>query len=110
MSFRVMPSQRFLNLTVWLTGVESDSLDLTHNTAAGVNVELPKFSMSRLFRMKEDSPEESTETSDESLKEGRIGYTNISLAEIAADCHLNTQGHHVSTYQLYPADAKASLG
>lgn len=62
--------------------------------------------------MKKDlpSPEEESSASQDSLKEARIGYVNVSLAEIAADCHLTTQGHHISTYQLYPADTKASLG
>ena len=61
--------------------------------------------------MKEDFPSASEESAiEEPLKEARIGYVNVSLAEIAADCHLNTQGHHISTYQMYPADPKASLG
>lgn len=77
-----------------------------------LNAGRPKFSLSRLFKMKEDIPPESAsaQMEDEALKEGRIGYVNVSLSELAAACHLNTHGHHVSTYQLYPADAKASLG
>lgn len=111
MNFRVLPGQRFLNLTVWLTGVRGESLGT--NSSASVSIEPPKFSLSRLFKMKKDLPSASPSdesTSEETLKEARIGYVNVSLAEIAADCHLNTQGHHISTYQLYPADAKASLG
>jgi len=61
--------------------------------------------------MKKDLPAPPEESEiEEPLKEVRLGYINVSLAEIAADCHLNTQGHHVSTYQIYPADPKASIG
>lgn len=106
-----MPGQRFLNLSVWLTGVRGETFEMTSSSAASVSIEPPKFSLSRLFQMKKDLPSPPEESaSEEPLKEARIGYVNVSLAEIAADCHLNTQGHHISTYQLYPADPKASLG
>ena len=111
LNFRVLPGQRFLNLSVWLTGVRGETFGMTNNSAASVSIEPPKFSLSRLFQMKEDFPSASEESAiEETLKEARIGYVNVSLAEIAADCHLNTQGHHISTYQMYPADPKASLG
>lgn len=114
--FRLLPGQRFLNLSVWLTGVRSDEFSTTSASAASVSVEKPRFSLSRLFKLKKDLPDEHEQTTtttpatEESLKEARLGYVNVSLAEIAADCHLNTSGHHISTYQLYPADLKASLG
>lgn len=111
MEFQVIPGQRFLNLSIWLTGVRGEELGLTNSSAASVSVEAPKFSLSRLFKMKKDlPPREESSPIEESLKEARIGYVNVSLAEIAADCHLTTQGHHISTYQMYPADTKASLG
>ena len=111
MDFHVMPGQRFLNVSVWLTGVPGEEFGSTESSAASVSIKPPKFSFSRLFKMKKDLPTPPEESEiEEPLKEVRIGYVNVSLAEIAADCHLNTQGHHVSTYQLYPADPQASIG
>lgn len=114
LNFRVVPGQRFLNLSVWLTGVRGDQFDLSNESMATASAARPKFSFSRLFKMQSDLPTTNTQEPpsppEEPLKEARIGYVNVSLAEIAADCHLNTQSHHISTYQLYPADTKASLG
>ncbi|XP_045024455.1 PDZ domain-containing protein 8-like isoform X1 [Daphnia magna] len=112
LDFGVLPGQRFLNLSVWLTGVQGDECDVTSSGAASVSIEPPKkFSFNKLFELKNDLPSPSQETPvKEPPREVRIGYINVSLAEIIADCHLNTQGHHVSTYQLYPADLQASLG
>lgn len=112
MDFHVSPGQRFLNLSIWLTGVRGEEFATTDNSAASVSIQPPKFSLSRLFKMKKDLPAPPSQDSEieEPLKEVRLGYVNVSLAEIADDCHLNTQGHHVSTYQIYPADPKASIG
>ncbi|XP_046641767.1 PDZ domain-containing protein 8-like isoform X2 [Daphnia pulicaria] len=112
MDFRVSPGQRFLNLSIWLTGVRGEEFATTDNSAASVSIQPPKFSLSRLFKMKKDLPAPPSQDLEieEPLKEVRLGYVNVSLAEIAADCHLNTQGHHVSTYQIYPADPQASIG
>lgn len=39
-----------------------------------------------------------------------IGHVNIPLTEIASDCMLNTQGHHISTYKVNPADPQSIFG
>ena len=125
LEFHVKPGQRFLNLSVWLSGVRGGELESTSSTGTGSDavaasapapISPPKFSLSRLFRLvrdkKPDDKQEENEAEEDGnwTKEARIGYVNVSLAEIAADCQLNTQGRHVSTYQLYPADFTASLG
>lgn len=125
LEFTVKPGQRFLNLSVWLSGVRGGELESTASTGTGSDAVAaaaaptptspPKFSLSRLFRLvrdgnTEDETEESEGADENWTKEARIGYVNVGLAEIEADCQLNTQGRHVSTYQLYPADFTASLG
>lgn len=111
-TFRITPSQRFLNLSVWLTGVSDPGAEESSRNVLATTTEAPKpkrFSLlTRLFRSS-DSKESYTEPYKE-LRESRLAYANVSLAEVASDCHLNTQGHHVSAYQLFPADPKASLG
>lgn len=126
LEFRVKPGQRFLNLSVWLAGMRGDDLESTSSSGPGPDAAVaaapapakaPKFSFSRLFRLvreyrdKEIAEELDKSEADENwMKESRIGYVNLSLADIVADCQLNTQGRHISTYQLYPADFAASLG
>ena len=117
-TFRIVPGQRFLNLSVWLTGVSDPGTEeMENNALTGSNdtagKQRQKFSLSSLFRLKrfrEPAAELAAEPFKEDLKESRLSYLNVDLSEVAADCQLNTQSHHVSTFQLFPADPKASLG
>lgn len=130
LKFQVLPGQKFLNLSVWLTGVpvieESKKGGKLHGSPS--KAAAAKSNLSNLF--KKHSPlrtvtdhlesKDVRETRDardardaqcvKEYKDVVVGHVNISLPEVVADCHLNTQGHHISTYQLYPADLKATLG
>lgn len=126
LKFQVLPAghHRFLNLSIWLTGVpaveetmsgkSSSSKSSSSTTTSPSKSSVAKSNLSNLF--KKHSPLHQPETKEPSgtkelhSKDIPIGHVNIYLPEIAADCHLNTQGHHISTYQLYPADVKTSLG
>lgn len=114
--FQVNPSQhRFLNLSVWMTGLPpapEESSGGSSNPASPSKTAVAKSNLSSLFVKKPTATPTSTfQQQPDAVKETRvIGHVNIPLAELAADCELNTQGHHISTYQLYPADLKASLG
>ena len=125
LKFQVSPAgHRFLNLSVWLTGVpvveettsgkSSSSKSSSSTTTSPSKSSVAKSNLSNLF--KKHSPlhhpetKESVGTKEFHSKDVPIGHVNIYLPEIAADCHLNTQGHHISTYQLYPADVKTILG
>lgn len=115
-TFHITPEQKFLNVSVWLTGVSGQGTDeaaknvlATSESVAATEDARPsgyKFSLGNLLR-----PTKWDETAPtKELNESRIAYANISLAQIASDCHLNSQRHHISTYLLFPADVKASLG
>lgn len=121
LKFQVAHGQRFLNLSVWLTGVPSIEDTPTGKNSGGKSSSTnspsksaaAKSNLSNLF--KKHSPlhhpaDATKDSTKETLKEVPIGHVNISLPEVVADCHLNTQGHHISTYQLYPADVKTTLG
>lgn len=124
LKFQVAPGQRFLNMSVWLTGVISieenassgkNSGGRSSSTSSPSKSAAAKSNLSNLF--KKHSPlhqpdvfKDSKDYPKDQLKEVPIGHVNIYLPQVAADCHLNTQGHHISTYQLYPADAKMTLG
>ncbi|XP_057376466.1 PDZ domain-containing protein 8-like isoform X1 [Daphnia carinata] len=125
LKFHVAPAgqHRFLNLSIWLTGVPAVDETTTGKNSSGKpssstttspsKSSVAKSNLSNLF--KKHSPLHQVESkgstgTKEQSKDVPIGYVNICLPEVAADCHLNTQGHHISTYQLYPADVKANLG
>ena len=119
--FHITPDQRFLNLSVWLTGVHNQDARTTNKNVlvssdALSNDDQPStssgffFNLSKLFSKNRKVDEASLENDNKELNDCRLGYANISLAEIISDCHLNTQGHNISTYQIFPADIKASLG
>ena len=124
LKFQVSPGQRFLNVSVWLTGVTpaaEDAMSGKNSSKSPSSTTSPsktsgaKSNLSNLFKkhspLHQPEVKESKESiSSKDLKEVPIGHINIYLPDVAADCHLNTQGHHISTYQLYPADAKTSLG
>ena len=122
-TFQVIPGQRFLNLTVLLTAIPSpDDVVASNMNKASLSASpsktlVAKSNLSNLF--KKHSPLHHSPTAVDLNKEVKeasigqketrpIGHVNISLPEVAADCQLNTQGHHINTYQLYPADIKAS--
>lgn len=127
LKFQVSPGQKYLNLSVWLTGVpvieenKNNGKTLLHGSPS--KAAAAKSNLSSLFKkhtpLRSDHhhhPEardvkeaKDTQCSKE-YKDVVVGHVNISLPEVAADCHLNTQGHHISTYQLFPADVKATLG
>ena len=114
---QVNASQRYLNLTVWLTN-SSDCKRLdaaaacspakTPSASAKANLNLSNLFKSRTGADK--SRMEHVPARNAHVNEVAIGHVNILLADIAADCMLNTQGHHISTYQLHPADINATLG
>lgn len=123
--FQVAPGQRFLNFSVWLTG--SPVVDEAPSTMKGSASKSPssttspskssaaKTNLSNLFKKHSPLHQSDVRESKESIvtkefKEMAIGHVNIYLPEVVSDCHLNTQGHHISTYQIFPADVKTSLG
>ena len=124
LKFHVAAGQRFLNLSVWLTGVSGGeeissagkSLSGRSSSTSSPSKSVAattggKSNLSNLF--KKHSPVHQPDVANhfkEANKEVAIGHVNIHLPEVANDCHLNTQGHHISTYQLYPADGKTFLG
>ena len=106
---QVTAGHRYLNLTVWLSssGAESKSVEPSPSK--------PKTNLTSLFRSR--TPEKKMGSSLHQVpaaqpesKDTAIGHVNIALSDLAADCMLNTQGHHISTYHLHPADMKCSLG
>ena len=114
----MVPGQRFLNLTLLLTAVPSSNEIASGNNKASSSTSpsktlAAKSNLSNLFKKHSplhhsSDPNREAKESTAGQKETRpIGHVNIFLPEVAADCQLNTQGHHINTYQLYPADLKA---
>jgi len=117
-TFQVVPGQRFLNLTLLLTAVPSSDEIASSSSSKASSSTSPsktlaaKSNLSNLFKKHSplhhasDPNKEAKETAAGQKETRPIGHVNIFLPEIAADSQLNTQGHHINTYQLYPADLK----
>lgn len=132
LKFQVSSSHRFLNLSVMMSGVSSP--EENGNGSKGHQQQtspsktaVAKSNLSNLFKKHSSSPrhqQHQQQLSEAGGKDARdtvhketpskgirsIGHVNIRLPEVVADCQLNTQGHHISTYQLFPSDPTASLG
>lgn len=134
LKFQVSSNHRFLNLSVVMSGVSSP--EENGNGSKGHQQQtspsktaVAKSNLSNLFKKHSSSPRHQQQHQQQQLSEAggkdardtghkempskgirSIGHVNIRLPEVVADCQLNTQGHHISTYQLFPSDLTASLG
>lgn len=109
-------------MSVVLTGTPvSDETDngssKAGSQASPSKTAVAKSNLTNLFKKHSPRRQQHLETNKDAKDSGKelkgtrtIGHVNISLPEVLADCQLNTQGHHISTYQIFPTDLAASLG